>query len=1236
MEDNVKMNNKQWKSLLIASVIILNSFTSNAYAVSNSMESSSKEQIETNQSSQENLEEDSGSSQDIEVTQQTENEKIKATIKSVNPFESDIYFPKTPSEQDIIDANILPGEIPLAESQKVFRNSGTSYSFAPFLSSANSQIIKYQHANIVTNYKPQFPKFGYSEGIGKPRGIVIHETANPNSTIWNEIAYMSNNYNSAFVQTFADANNIIEIHPTDYAAWGCGPNGNPYFVQIELVEHNNRTDFYKSVNNQAYYAAHILKRYNLTPSRASGTKGNPQGSIWGHFEVSSLLGGTNHSDPVGYFAKNGYSFNEFYELVQYHYNKLNYTIITQEKTVNYSGIVTLQEDIFSKPKTTIEAIKKGSTTSFLNKRVSVTKEATTSDNQKYYYSPELAGWVSEKSISLYDKIEYSKNTTLLGKLLSINETENYFIYDGIFNTEPGINRVASGGLYANKVVTISKEAKTSRAIWYYFAVDGVNIGWMNSLAFHTYDPILSQSSLDVKGIMLPTSSVTGYNVYSEIFNSGPDVALVAKAELYANKQLKIVKKATTNRATWYQFSVEGKIIGWVNNKAIHAYDPILSQTSLNLAGEMLSANAISGYNVYSDIYNSGPNANLVANADKYGGKQVKIIQKATTYRATWYQFSIDGTTIGWVNSLAINPYDPILSQESVSIDAKLLPASSIAGYNVYSGIFNTGPNAKYVAKSETYGDKKAKIIQKATTYRATWYQFSVDGKTIGWVNSNVFVKYDPILTQATLNINSRLLSASSLKGYNVYNEVFNTSPNGVLVAKSEIYGGKEAKIIQKATTYRATWYQFSINGKVIGWVNSNVFETYDPITSQESLELDGQLMPASSIVGYNIYSEIFNTSPSVKLVSKSEIYGGKQAKIIQKAVTHRATWYQFSISGKVIGWVNANVFVKYDPILSQSTLNTDGKLRSAAAIAGYNIYSDIYNTTANAKLLSKSEIYGGKQAKIIQKAVTYRATWYQFSINGKVIGWVNSNVFETYDSIISQEKLDLNGQLRPANAIAGYNIYNEIFNTSPSGKLTAKAEEYAGQTAKIIQRATTYRATWYQFSINGKTIGWVNALVFATSPEKFVSDIVRPVMENTSGKDLFPSVMMAQAILESSYGNSKLGGVPNYNLFGIKGNYKGASIQHETKEFDSVSQKWQVVEQEFKRYPSYSESFADNADKILNGTTWDKLYYRGAWKSVAKSYQKATQALTGKYATDPEYGNKLNEIIVKWNLTQYD
>ena len=48
------------------------------------------------------------------------------------------------------------------------------------------------------------------------------------------------------------------------------------------------------------------------------------------------------------------------------------------------------------------------------------------------------------------------------------------------------------------------------------------------------------------------------------------------------------------------------------------------------------------------------------------------------------------------------------------------------------------------------------------------------------------------------------------------------------------------------------------------------------------------------------------------------------------------------------------------------------------------------------------------------------------------------------------------------------------------------------------------------------------------------------------------------------------------------------------------------------------------------------MYYSGTWRGNAQNYKEATAALQGKYATDPNYSKKLNNIIEKWHLFQYD
>ena len=39
---------------------------------------------------------------------------------------------------------------------------------------------------------------------------------------------------------------------------------------------------------------------------------------------------------------------------------------------------------------------------------------------------------------------------------------------------------------------------------------------------------------------------------------------------------------------------------------------------------------------------------------------------------------------------------------------------------------------------------------------------------------------------------------------------------------------------------------------------------------------------------------------------------------------------------------------------------------------------------------------------------------------------------------------------------------------------------------------------------------------------------------------------------------------------------------------------------------------------------------------MVKSYREATHALVGRYATDPDYDKKLNQIIDSYQLTRYD
>ena len=160
-----------------------------------------------------------------------------------------------------------------------------------------------------------------------------------------------------------------------------------------------------------------------------------------------------------------------------------------------------------------------------------------------------------------------------------------------------------------------------------------------------------------------------------------------------------------------------------------------------------------------------------------------------------------------------------------------------------------------------------------------------------------------------------------------------------------------------------------------------------------------------------------------------------------------------------------------------------------------------------------------------------------------------------------------------------------------------------------------------------------------STPEgRFVNSITQSANRVAPAYGLYTSVMLAQAILETGYGTSFLARNAN-NFFGMK--FKDGEDEGK---YDYV---WHVsnevingitipVNSKFRVYQSTDESFVDNAVKLKYGVPWDPVRYRGTWKVNTRSYRDATQALTGTYATDPTYGTKLNNIIERWRLDQFD
>lgn len=212
---------------------------------------------------------------------------------------------------------------------------------------------------------------------------------------------------------------------------------------------------------------------------------------------------------------------------------------------------------------------------------------------------------------------------------------------------------------------------------------------------------------------------------------------------------------------------------------------------------------------------------------------------------------------------------------------------------------------------------------------------------------------------------------------------------------------------------------------------------------------------------------------------------------------------------------------------------------------------------------------------------------------------------------------DEDGKVTIENSEAGTPLTGSIQNPSYSvhsfekGTLTGKGQE-------LID---TYGAS-VDFRVNENTLA-------------FIDVIAEDARELGLKYDVYASVMIAQAILESGSGTSGLARAPYYNLFGIKGTYNGNGVVMQTME-DNGQGSLFSINASFRNYPSAKASLQDYVALIRGGAAGSPSFYQPTWRSEAKNYLQATEYLTGRYATDTQYNNKLNSLIAAYHLTQYD
>ncbi|ARJ26380.1 amidase domain-containing protein [Staphylococcus lugdunensis] len=199
---------------------------------------------------------------------------------------------------------------------------------------------------------------------------------------------------------------------------------------------------------------------------------------------------------------------------------------------------------------------------------------------------------------------------------------------------------------------------------------------------------------------------------------------------------------------------------------------------------------------------------------------------------------------------------------------------------------------------------------------------------------------------------------------------------------------------------------------------------------------------------------------------------------------------------------------------------------------------------------------------------------------------------------------------------------------------TVPAQSFEEATKQANTRATSLFATMPQASDNASSTDDLS-VVDSQQTRTFIKAIGTDAHQLGQENDIYASVMIAQAILESDSGQSTLAKAPNFNLFGIKGAYKGESSEFNTLEATANNQLYSI-QAAFRKYPNKKASLEDYVQLIKEGIDGNATIYQPTWKSETSSYRDATAHLARTYATDPNYATKLNQLIKHYHLTDFD
>lgn len=363
------------------------------------------------------------------------------------------------------------------------------------------------------------------------------------------------------------------------------------------------------------------------------------------------------------------------------------------------------------------------------------------------------------------------------------------------------------------------------------------------------DTSLKTENYKARAIVTDYQNSVVWNVLTNDTNS-TKVLLEDKLD---NTEIEISRKADFEQTTYYKFSHNNQIIGWINADAITLLpDSIIYEEDKNVIAKVSRPR---GNHIFSKPFEM-EGCEKVSTSWDYQNMIVEIDKEAQTQHSTYSRMLINETIIGWIDNRALNFYN----QCAISDTTKVLDKLTI------------GLKRKYI-KSRNNKSKKTFIN-------------NIENRTLKEINIE-----DKMFATITKPENNSIWT-KALPSNNV---------KKVAVAKE--YEGQMVEINTIKETRTGTYYLFYIGDEKIGWMDAKGFEVINKPTIIEKKKVSRVGKIKLRKTDY-IWNKPYGQQDAVVMMNNPKSLNGHMVDIDEEVTTQEGIYSHMKEDDISLGWLD--------------------------------------------------------------------------------------------------------------------------------------------------------------------------------------------------------------------------------------------------------------------------------------------------------------------------------------------